>query len=54
MTYESGENRDQVHEAFEWVEEEIEMMIKEGIPSKNIVVAGMSQVYIYFFSFFFF
>jgi len=38
-----GESKPDLEEALVWVEKEIKMMIDEGIPQENIVVAGASQ-----------
>ena len=38
-----SESKPELEEALGWVEEEIEKMIQEGIPSENIVLSGMSQ-----------
>jgi len=38
-----SESKPDLEEALGWVEEEIEKMIQEGIPSRNIVLSGMSQ-----------
>ena len=38
-----SESKPDLEEALGWVEEEIEKMIEEGIPSENIVLSGMSQ-----------
>jgi lysophospholipase-1 len=38
-----SESKPDLEEALGWVEEEIEKMIQEGIPSENIVLSGMSQ-----------
>ena len=42
-----GEDKYELEEAFAVVENEIEKMVAEGIPSRNIIVAGMSQVSIF-------
>ena len=38
-----GESKSDLDEALKWVEKEIKIMIDEGIPQENIVVAGGSQ-----------
>ena len=42
-TDDRSESKPELDEALGWVEEEIEKMIQEGIPSENIVLSGMSQ-----------
>jgi predicted esterase len=39
----AGESKEELERAMKWVEEEIEKMIEEGIPSENIVLSGASQ-----------
>ena len=39
----ASESKNDLKEALRWVEEEIEKMIQEGIPSENIVLTGASQ-----------
>ena len=39
----AGESKSGLKVAMKWVEEEIEKMIAEGIPSENIVLTGLSQ-----------
>ena len=39
----ASESKNDLNEALRWVEEEIEKMIQEGIPSQNIVLTGASQ-----------
>ena len=39
----AGESKKGLKVAMKWVEEEIEKMIQEGIPSENIVLSGASQ-----------
>ena len=44
-----GEDKNELEEALAIVEKEIKNMIAEGIPERNIIVAGMSQVFLHFF-----
>merc|ERR1712018_170016 len=39
----AAESKEDLEQAMKWVEVEIEKMIQDGIPSKNIVLAGASQ-----------
>ena len=41
-----GEDKNELEEALAIVENEIENMIADDIPERNIIVAGMSQVFL--------
>merc|ERR1712212_776225 len=43
LKFKASESKADLEEALTWVENEIEYMISQGIPQRNIVVAGASQ-----------